>query len=68
MLADRADYDWAVATAAQHDLASRTCVLFSPAWGQLDATALAEWMLAERVPYRLQLQLHKILWGEAPGR
>jgi 7-carboxy-7-deazaguanine synthase len=68
VLADRADYDWAVTTAAQYALATRTCVLFSPAWGQLDAAALAEWMLADRLPYRLQVQLHKILWGEAPGR
>lgn len=68
VLADRADYDWAVATAAQYDIAGRACVLFSPAWHQLDATTLAEWMLADRLPYRLQLQLHKILWGEAPGR
>lgn len=68
VLVDRTDYDWAVATAAQHDLASRTSVLFSPAWGQLDAATLADWMLADRLPHRLQLQLHKILWGEAPGR
>jgi 7-carboxy-7-deazaguanine synthase len=68
VLMDRADYDWAAATAAQYDIASRACVLFSPAWGQLDAAALAEWMLADRLPYRLQVQLHKILWGEAPGR
>jgi len=68
VLVDRADYDWAVATAARYDIARRACVLFSPAWGQLDAAALAEWMLADRLPYRLQLQLHKILWGEAPGR
>jgi len=68
VLTDRADYDWAVAAAGQHALADRVCVLFSPAWGQLDAAQLAEWMLADRLPYRLQLQLHKILWGEAPGR
>ena len=68
VLADRADYDWAVTTAAQYDIATRACVLFSPAWGRLDGATLAEWMLADRLPYRLQLQLHKILWGEAPGR
>lgn len=68
VLVDRTDYDWAVATAAQYDLASRTSVLFSPAWGQIDAATLADWMLADRLPHRLQLQLHKILWGEAPGR
>lgn len=68
VLTDRADYDWAVATAAQYDLARRACVLFSPVYGQLDAAMLAEWMLADRLSYRLQLQLHKLLWGEAPGR
>ncbi|MFZ5493623.1 MAG: 7-carboxy-7-deazaguanine synthase QueE [Pseudomonadota bacterium] len=68
VLVDRTDYDWAVATAAQYDLANRASVLFSPAWGQLDAATLADWMLADRLPHRLQLQLHKILWGEAPGR
>lgn len=68
VLMDRADYDWAVATAAQYELGSRASVLFSPAWGQLDAATLADWMLADRLPHRLQLQLHKILWGEAPGR
>jgi 7-carboxy-7-deazaguanine synthase len=68
VLMDRADYDWVVATAARYALADRACVLFSPAWGELDAAMLADWMLADRLPYRLQLQLHKILWGEAPGR
>lgn len=68
VLMDRADYDWAAATAARYALAGRACVLFSPAWGELDAAMLADWMLADRLPYRLQLQLHKILWGEAPGR
>ena len=68
VLCDRGDYDWAVDTAAKYDLARRACVLFSPAWGQLDAATLAQWMLEDRLPYRLQLQLHKILWGEVPGR
>lgn len=68
VLTDRADYDWAVATAARYDIASRACVLFSPAYGLLDAATLADWMLADRLSYRLQLQLHKLLWGEAPGR
>ncbi len=68
VLTDRADYDWAVATAARYDIASRACVLFSPVHGQLDAATLAEWMLADRLSHRLQLQLHKLLWGEAPGR
>lgn len=68
VLMGRADYDWAVATATQYALADRASVLFSPAWGALDATTLVDWMLADRLPYRLQLQLHKVLWGEAPGR
>jgi len=68
VLTDRADYDWAVTTAARYDIASRACVLFSPAYGLLDAAMLADWMLADRLSYRLQLQLHKLLWGEAPGR
>jgi 7-carboxy-7-deazaguanine synthase len=43
-------------------------VLFSPSYGQLEARELAEWVLADRLPVRFQLQLHKILWGEARGR
>jgi 7-carboxy-7-deazaguanine synthase len=42
-------------------------VLFSPSWGQLPARDLAEWVLADRLPVRFQLQLHKYLWGDAPG-
>ncbi len=68
VLADRADYDWAVATAARYGITRRACVLFSPVHGRLDAAVLADWMLADRLSYRLQLQLHKLLWGEAPGR
>ena len=68
VLTDRADYDWAVATAAQHRLGERAAVLLSPVHGALDGATLAEWMLADRLPYRLQLQLHKLLWGEVPGR
>ncbi len=52
----------------EHDLSARCDVLFSPSYGQLPARELAEWMLADRVPARFQLQLHKILWGEEQGR
>lgn len=68
VLADRADYDWAVLTAAQHGIGQRATVLFSPVHGALDGAVLAQWMLDDRLPYRLQLQLHKLLWGEEPGR
>ena len=51
-----------------HDLASRCEVLFSPSHAQVAPRELAEWMLADRVPARFQLQLHKVLWGEEAGR
>ena len=68
VLADRADYDWAVAVLREHDLAARCMVLFSPVYGKLEPRALAEWILEDHLPVRLQVQLHKLLWGEAPGR
>jgi 7-carboxy-7-deazaguanine synthase len=67
VLADRADYDWARRVIEERKLANRT-ILFSPVWGELDLKPLAEWMLADRVPARLQTQLHKHIWGaEARG-
>jgi len=67
VIADRADYDWARQLIADRGLAGRT-ILFSPVWGELDLRPLAEWMLADRVPARLQTQLHKHIWGaEARG-
>ncbi|MBS0432726.1 MAG: 7-carboxy-7-deazaguanine synthase QueE [Proteobacteria bacterium] len=68
VLADRADYEWAVAAMREHDMPSRCMVLFSPVYGELEPRALAEWILQDRLPVRLQVQLHKYLWGEAPGR
>lgn len=67
VLADRGDYEWARDVVARHRL-DRWVVLFSPVWGRLDMRSLAEWMLADRVPARLQTQLHKHIWGaEARG-
>lgn len=68
VLCDRVDYDWALAMLREHDLPERCDVLFSPSYGQLPSRELAEWMLADRVPARFQLQLHKVLWGEETGR
>ena len=68
VLCDRADYDWALAMLREHELPSRCEVLFSPSYGQLQPRALAGWMLADRVPARFQLQLHKLLWNDEPGR
>lgn len=67
VVADRADYEWAVACLARHRLAQRCQVLLSPVFGRLPARQLAEWILADRLPVRLQMQLHKQLWGEEPG-
>ena len=61
---DRADYEFATDVIARHDLVSRTAaVLISPVHGVLDARTLSEWMLADRSPARLQLQLHKFIWS-----
>jgi len=62
------DYAWAKQIIAQHDLAAKCEVTFSPAHGSLDATQLAEWILRDRLPVRMQLQLHKILWPNEAGR
>jgi 7-carboxy-7-deazaguanine synthase len=62
VIADRADYEWARGVIAERNLAGRT-ILFSPVWGELELKPLAEWMLADRVPARLQTQLHKHIWG-----
>lgn len=63
VLQDRADYEWARGILAQHDLAKRCAVLFSPVFGRLDLQSLAEWILADRLPVRFQAQLHKFIWS-----
>jgi len=63
VLADRADYDWAREILARHDLADHCSVLLSPVFGSLDLRQLAEWILADRLPVRFQLQLHKYIWA-----
>jgi 7-carboxy-7-deazaguanine synthase len=62
VLADRADYDWARDAIARHRLADRCGVLLSPVHGALPPRSLAEWILADRLPVRLQLQIHKYIW------
>ena len=68
VLTDRADYEWAVARLEEYRLPERCEVLFSPAFGQLAPRELADWIVADRLPVRFQLQLHKLLWGDEPGR
>jgi 7-carboxy-7-deazaguanine synthase len=68
VICDRQDYDWACFKLDEYALAERVAdILFSPSFGQQDATELAEWILADNLPVRLQLQLHKLLWQDAPG-
>lgn len=67
VLCDRADYDWAKNLLAEHNLNKTCSVLFSPVYNQVNPTELAEWILQDKLPVRMQVQLHKILWGEKPG-
>ena len=68
VICNRADYDWSVEMLKLHDLPVRCEVLFSPSQGEQDATVLADWILQDQLPVRLQLQLHKLLWGNTPGK
>ena len=68
VLCDRQDYDWAVTLLQRDALADKCEVLFSPVHGQLEARQLADWILADQLPVRFQIQLHKLLWGNEAGR
>ena len=67
VLNDRVDYEWAAAQVRSRDLGDRCTVWFSPVHRRLEPRRLAEWILEDGLPVRLQLQLHKLLWGEAAG-
>jgi 7-carboxy-7-deazaguanine synthase len=68
VLCDRQDYDWAIMKCDQFDLTQRAAeVLMSPSFGQLNPTDLAQWIVADRRDVRMQIQLHKLLWGDKPG-
>lgn len=68
VVCDRADYEWARGQLRSRGLDGRCQVLMSPAWEQLAPATLAGWILEDRLPVRFQLQLHKVLWGDVPGR
>jgi 7-carboxy-7-deazaguanine synthase len=68
VICDRQDYEWSRERVREHALQERCTVLFSPSWGQQAPRELAEWILEDRLPVRMQMQLHKLLWGEEPGR
>ena len=68
VICDRSDYEWSRDKLPTLGLPPECTVLFSPSHEQLAARELAEWILADRLPVRLQIQLHKYLWGNVPGR
>lgn len=68
VICSREDFDWALEKNREYKLNQRCEVLFSPSWGQVEASELADWVLAERAPVRFQVQLHKILWGDVAGK
>ena len=68
VICSREDYDWSKAYLLEHGLLHRCQVLFSPSYTQVPARSLAEWILADQLQVRFQLQLHKILWGDVPGK
>ena len=68
VIGDQADYDWSVEQLKTHAIDQRCKVLFSPVQGQFSPTELADRIVADRLPVRFQLQLHKLLWGDRPGK
>jgi len=68
VLCNEADYQWAKQVLQQHHLTEKCTVLLSPAQGQLEARELAEWILRDQLHVRLQVQLHKLLWGNQQGK
>jgi len=68
VICDRADYEWSRQVTEEQRLTERCEVLFSPSAQQLPARELADWIVADRLPVRFQIQLHKYLWGDEAGR
>jgi len=67
VISDRVDFDWACEQMKKRALTSRCEVLFSPVFSELEPTQLADWILEKHLPVRMQVQLHKLLWGDKPG-
>lgn len=68
VLCSRSDYEWARALVFENGLHKRCAVLFSPSKLELEPRDLADWIVADRLPVRFQMQLHKLLWNDEPGR
>lgn len=68
VICNRADYEWSREVMSRHQINARCTVLFSASHGVLEHRALADWIVADRLPARFQIQMHKFLWGGEPGR
>lgn len=68
VICSQQDYQWSKDFIKENRLRDKTNILFSPSHQQVDATELANWILEDQLPVRMQVQLHKILWGETPGK
>jgi 7-carboxy-7-deazaguanine synthase len=68
VICSRKDYEWSCNLLREYRLEEKAHILFSPSWGQLDPALLADWILQDKLPVRFQLQLHKVLWNDTPGR
>jgi 7-carboxy-7-deazaguanine synthase len=67
VICSRDDYEWARDQLRQRELEKVCEILFSPAWGQVGFKELAEWILEDGLQVRMQVQLHKLIWGDEPG-
>jgi 7-carboxy-7-deazaguanine synthase len=68
VICSRADYEWSRAFIHEHELSEKCQILFSPSYKELSPTMLADWILSDRLAVRFQMQLHKVLWGDVPGK
>ena len=68
VICDREDYEWSKDKLNEYQLNDRCEVLFSGSYGEIQASQLADWILNDQLPVRLQIQLHKYLWGDVPGK
>jgi 7-carboxy-7-deazaguanine synthase len=68
VICNRSDYDWSCQQLKEYNLSDRCEILFSPVHGDLKPSDLAQWIIDDNLPVRMQIQLHKYLWGEEQGR
>ena len=68
VICNRSDYEWAKELIEKYQITQKCEVLMSPSYSQLEGRQLADWIVEDKLPVRFQLQLHKILWGDQPGR